>query len=92
MNVPKNPQDHRRKIRSVKNEDLSREIHEVTARPISHGSDPSCFHIQRDDVKIVTPASACWQRDYEEPIGVFVDSLNSSYINRTNKTNLNLSR
>ncbi len=29
-----------KKIKSVKNEDLSREIHEVTARPISHGLAP----------------------------------------------------
>ena len=28
---------------SVKNEDLSREIHEVTARPIAHGPAPLVF-------------------------------------------------
>ena len=32
-----------KKIKSVKNEDLSREIHEVTARPISHGLDPLSY-------------------------------------------------
>ena len=31
------------KVEFVKNEDLSREIHEVTARPISHGHDPYFF-------------------------------------------------
>ena len=38
-----------------------------------------CFKttsIQRNDVKIVTPASAYPQRNNEEPFGVLVDSLN----------------
>jgi hypothetical protein len=29
----------------IQNEDLSREIHEVTARPISHGPDPVVFRL-----------------------------------------------
>ena len=34
--------------------------------------------IQRNDVKIIKPASAHHQRNNEEPFGVLVDSLNYS--------------
>jgi len=37
------PQIQEKQEEFVKNEDLSREIHEVTARPISHGPYPVVF-------------------------------------------------
>ncbi len=45
--------------------------------------------IQRNDVKIVTPASAYSQRNNEEPFGVLVDSLgHSTYLHtKPKKTN-----
>jgi len=49
-----------------------------------------CFKttpIQRNDVKIVTPASAYCQRNNEEPFGVFVNSIiHSIYLRSKSKT------